>query len=477
MSSPSISSGRNSLEGEGLYREESDALGRVPVPHHRHWGAQTERSRGNFPVGQERMPREIISALARVKQAAALLHGRAGRLEPLKAEAIEAAAAEVAEGRHDAEFPLVVWQTGSGTQTNMNVNEVIASLANERLTGRRGGKSPVHPNDDVNLGQSSNDSFPTAMHIAAVLLLSRRLLPALARLETAFLGRAEAFRGIVKIGRTHLMDATPMRLTDEMAAFAQMARDAGDRVRAVLPRLRRLAQGGTAVGSGLNAPPGFASDMAAMLSKLTGESFEPAPSLFEALATNDAMVELAGALQAIATAFMKMAGDIRLLGSGPRAGIAELVLPANEPGSSIMPGKVNPTQCEMLMMVGARVIGNAACVAVAGSHGQLQLNVMKPVIADAVLQSIRLLADGAESFARRCVDGLEADVRRIEQLVQSSLMLVTALVPAIGYDRAAEVAKLAHAEGITLLEAIGRLGVMPEAEARALLDPAAMVAS
>jgi fumarate hydratase class II len=456
-------------------RAESDALGQVLVPAEAHWGAQTERSRQNFPIGNERMPVEIIAALARVKQAAAILHGRSGRMPREKADAVATAAACVADGRHSEEFPLVIWQTGSGTQTNMNVNEVIASLANERLTGRRGGKSPVHPNDDVNRGQSSNDSFPTAMHLAAVLLLTRRLLPALADLEAAFGSKAAAFSGIVKIGRTHLMDATPLRLSDEMGAFAQMVADAADRVRAVLPRLRRIAQGGTAVGSGLNAPPGFAADMAAILSELTGEAFEPAPSLYEALATNDAMVELAGALQAIATAFMKIAGDIRLLASGPRAGLGELVLPVNEPGSSIMPGKVNPTQCEMLMMVGARVIGNAACVAVAASHGQLQLNVMKPVIADAVLQSIRLLADGADSFRERCIAGLKPDPGRIAAFVERSLMLVTVLVPAIGYDRAAEVAKLAYADGLTLLEAIERLGVMPVEEARLLLDPSRML--
>ncbi|WP_448585595.1 class II fumarate hydratase [Thermaurantiacus sp.] len=457
-----------------MTRTERDALGAVEVPEAHHWGAQTERAIANFPVGSERMPTEIIVALARVKEAAARLHKAAGRLPEAKADAIIAAAREVAEGRHPGEFPLVVWQTGSGTQTHMNVNEVIASLANERLTGRRGGKAPVHPNDDVNLGQSSNDCFPTAMHVAATLLLTERLLPALEALEAAFRAKAEAFADIVKIGRTHFMDAIPLTLGQELGGHAQALADAKARVEGVLPRLRRLAQGATAVGTGFNAPRGFAADMAAELSRLTGERFEPAPSPFEALAGHDTLVELGGALEGVAVLFHRIACDIRLLASGPRAGLGELRLPENEPGSSIMPGKVNPTQCEMLTMVAARVIGNAAVVSFAGAQGQLQLNVMKPVIADAILQSIRLLADGADSFRLRCIDGLAPNRARIAELVERSLMLVTALVPEIGYDRAAEIARLAHAEDLSLREAAMRLGHLTAERFSELVDPQAM---
>ncbi|MFQ3594812.1 MAG: class II fumarate hydratase [Sphingomonadaceae bacterium] len=457
-----------------MVRRETDSLGTVEVSDDAHWGAQTQRSIANFPVGVEPMPIEIIHALARVKQAAAILHGRAGRMPKDKADAIAAAAAAVAEGRHDEQFPLRIWQTGSGTQTNMNLNEVIASLANEQLTGRRGGKSPVHPNDDVNRAQSSNDSFPTAMHVATLLLARRRLLPALAMLREVLRNKAQQFAGIVTIGRTHLMDATPLRLGDAIGAFATMVEGGISRLEQLLPEVARLAQGGTAVGTGLNAPEGWAADMAAELSRLTGETFSPAPDRFEALATHDTLVTFSGALNGLAVSLFKIASDIRLLASGPRAGLGELILPANEPGSSIMPGKINPTQCEMLTMVAARVIGNHACVSFSGATGQLQLNVMKPVIADAVLQSIRLLADGAESFATRCVAGMEADRGRIAELVERSLMLVTALVPAIGYDRAAEVAKLAHREGLTLAQAADRLGYLAEDTARDLLDPERM---
>jgi fumarate hydratase class II len=456
-------------------REERDALGTVAVAAGAHWGAQTQRSIANFPVGSERMPIEIVHALARIKEAAARLHGRAGRLPQDQAAAIAAAAAEVADGHHDDQFPLLVWQSGSGTQTNMNVNEVIASIANERLTGARGGRDPVHPNDDVNRGQSSNDSFPTAMHVAATLLVMRRLLPALHGLAAAFEAHAAAWAGLVKVGRTHLMDATPITLGQEMGAFARQMTDGVERVETVLPRLRRLAQGGTAVGTGLNAPPGFAADMAAELSVLTGEAFVPAADPFEALASNDTMVELSGALNVLAVSLFKIASDIRLLASGPRAGLAELELPANEPGSSIMPGKVNPTQCEMMTMVAARVLGNHATVSFAGASGQLQLNVMKPVIADAVLQSIRLLADAADSFRARCVEGMEPNLARLAELRDRSLMLVTALVPEIGYDRAAAIAKKAHAEGLTLLEAGLALNLVTEEQFRRLVRPEAMV--
>ncbi|MFN3590812.1 MAG: class II fumarate hydratase [Thermaurantiacus sp.] len=462
-------------EGAAAQREERDALGPVMVPADAYWGAQTQRAIANFPIGQERMPPEIVHALALVKQAAATVHARSGAIAPGKAEAIAAAAAEIAAGQHDAQFPLVVWQTGSGTQTNMNLNEVIASLANERLTGVRGGKAPVHPNDDVNRGQSSNDSFPTAMHIAALLLVRRRLLPALHGLAAAFEAKAAAWAGVVKIGRTHLMDATPITLGQEMGAFARQLTDGVARIEAVLPRLARLAQGGTAVGTGLNAPPGFAADMAEELSRLTGEALVPAPDLFEALASNDTMLELSGALNVLAASLFKIANDIRLLASGPRAGLGEIELPANEPGSSIMPGKVNPTQCEMVTMVAARVVGNHATVTFAAATGQLQLNVMKPVTADAVLQSLRLLADAAESFRARCVEGMRANLPRLTELRERSLMLVTALVPEIGYDRAAEIARKAHEEGLTLLEAGLALGTVTEEQFRRLVRPEAMV--
>jgi fumarate hydratase class II len=456
-------------------REERDSLGPVAVPAEAHWGAQTGRAIANFPVGTEPMPRELVHALALVKQAAAIVHGRSGALPYDKAQAIARAAAEVAEGLHDAQFPLRVWQTGSGTQTHMNVNEVVASLANERLTGRRGGRHPVHPNDDVNRGQSSNDSVPTAMHIAALLLLRRRLLPALHSLAAAFEAKAAEWAGLVKVGRTHLMDATPVTLGQEMGAFARQVADGIERIEAVLPRLRRIAQGGTAVGTGLSAPPGFAAAMAEELSRLCGEHLEPAPSLFEALASHDTMVELSGALNGLAASLFKIAGDIRLLASGPRAGLGELELPANEPGSSIMPGKVNPTQCEMVTMVAARVMGNHVTATIGGATGQLQLNAMKPVIADAVLQSARLLADAADSFRARCVEGMRPNLARLAELRERSLMLATALVPEIGYDRAAEIALKAHAEGLTLLEAGLALGHVTQEQFHRLVRPEAMV--
>jgi fumarate hydratase class II len=456
-------------------RIETDSLGEVEVPAEAYYGAQTARSVHNFPVGGERMPLPVIHALARVKQAAATLHKAAGRIPADKADAIIAAAAEVAEGRLDGEFPLVVWQTGSGTQSNMNVNEVIAGRANEMLTGTRGGKSPVHPNDDVNRGMSSNDAFPTAIHVAALLEVRRHLLPALSALRDAFAAKAEAWAGLVKIGRTHLQDATPVTLGQEMSGYAQQLADGGDRVLAVLPRLRRLAQGGTAVGTGLNAPKNFGPDMAAEISRLTGETFETAPNKFEALASNDTLVELSGALNVIAAAMTKIASDIRLMGSGPRSGFGELNLPENEPGSSIMPGKVNPTQCEMVTMVATRVFGNHVTVTMAGAQGHLELNVMKPVMADAVLQSVKLLADAADSFRERCIEGMTPNPERLHELLERSLMLVTALVPEIGYDKAAEIAKTAHKKGTTLLEAGLALGYVTEEQFRRLVRPEAMV--
>ncbi len=445
-------------------RTETDSIGPIAVPASAYWGAQTQRSIENFPFpATERMPLGIVHALALVKQAAARVNRRHG-LASEKADAIEAAAAEVAAGKLDDQFPLVIWQTGSGTQSNMNVNEVIAGRANEILTGTRGGKAPVHPNDDVNRGQSSNDSFPTALHVATALAATRRLLPALQRLEGALFQKAQAWAGIVKIGRTHLQDATPLTLGDEFSGYYEQLRLARERLMPLVEQgLSKLAQGGTAVGTGLNAPPGFATDVAAELSALTGFAFGTAPNKFEALASNDTLVEFSGRLNTLAVALTKIANDIRLLGSGPRCGIGELMLPANEPGSSIMPGKVNPTQVEMLTMVAAQVIGNHQAVTVGGMQGHLELNVFKPLIGAAVARSIDLLSVGMESFAERCVEGMVADERRIADLLDRSLMLVTALAPEIGYDDAAAIAKHAHAEGLTLREAGLALGLV-EAE-------------
>ncbi|MCW1382088.1 class II fumarate hydratase [Novosphingobium sp. KCTC 2891] len=456
-------------------RIETDSIGAIEVPDHAYWGAQTQRSIENFPFGPaERMPGGIIHALALVKQAAARVnraHGLDGRL----AEAIASAAADVAAGGFDEQFPLVIWQTGSGTQTNMNVNEVIAGIANERLAGTRGGKSPVHPNDHVNRGQSSNDSFPTALHIAAVTALNRDLIPALDRLVAALDGKAEDWAGLVKIGRTHLQDATPLTLGQEFSGYAQQLRDARERLRDAERHLLRLAQGGTAVGTGLNAPAGFGAAMAAELAALTGHRFVPAPNAFEALASNDALVQFSATLATLAAALTKIANDVRLLGSGPRSGLGELDLPANEPGSSIMPGKVNPTQVEMLTMVAAQVVGNHQAVIVGGMQGHLELNVFKPMIGAAVLRSVHLLAVGMDSFAARCVEGLKANEARIAELVERSLMLVTALAPEIGYDNAAKIAKLAHAEGLTLREASLKLGLVDAETFDRLVRPADMV--
>ncbi|TCM19669.1 fumarase class II [Novosphingobium sp. PhB165] len=457
------------------FRRESDSIGEIDVPANAYWGAQTERSLHNFPFGQtERMPIAIVHALARVKLAAARVNRRHGLAAEL-AQAIEAAAAEVISGSHDDQFPLVIWQTGSGTQSNMNVNEVIAGRANELLSGKRGGKSPVHPNDDVNRGQSSNDSFPTALHVAAALGVERALLPALDRLAAALDAKAQAWSGIVKIGRTHLQDATPLTLGQEFSGYVQQLRDARRRLVEAEQGVLRLAQGGTAVGTGLNAPEGFAADMAADLASQTGLAFVPAPNAFEALASNDALVQLSGTLSTLAVALTKIANDVRLLGSGPRSGLGELDLPANEPGSSIMPGKVNPTQCEMLTMVSAQVIGNHQAVTVGGMQGAFELNVFKPLIGAAVTRSIALLATGMDSFAERCVEGIEPNRRRIAELVERSLMLVTALAPEIGYDNAAKIAKHAHAEGMTLREAALDLGLVDEATFDRVVRPETMV--
>jgi fumarate hydratase class II len=445
-------------------RTETDSFGPLEVAADAYWGAQTQRSIENFPFGsQERMPLEIVHALGFVKQAAARVNARDGGLDAGLAEAIQQAAGEVATGLHDDQFPLVIWQTGSGTQSNMNANEVIAGRANEILTGNRGGKSPVHPNDHVNKGQSSNDSFPTAMHVAAARAVHDRLLPALNVIHRRLAAQAEAWDRIVKIGRTHLQDATPLTLGQEFSGYAHQIKMGIARVEAVQPRIYELAQGGTAVGTGLNAPKGFGEKFAAEIAGLTRLPFVTAPNKFEALATHDALVELSGVLNVIAVSLTKIANDIRLLGSGPRCGLGELQLPENEPGSSIMPGKVNPTQCESLTMVCAQVMGNNVAVTVGGLQGHMELNVFKPLIGAAVLRSIDILSTGMESFTARCLDGMQPDERRIADLMNKSLMLVTALAPEIGYDNAANIAKHAHKKGQTLKEAGLELGLVDEA--------------
>jgi fumarate hydratase class II len=442
-------------------RTETDSFGPIEVPADAYWGAQTQRSIENFPFGdRERMPIEIVHALAIVKQAAARVnrkHGLDGKL----ADAIEQAAAMVVAGQHDNQFPLVIWQTGSGTQSNMNVNEVIAGIANEALAGTRGGKTPVHPNDHVNMSQSSNDSFPTALHIAAARAVNDRLFPALDAMLATLQQKAKAWDDIVKIGRTHLMDATPLTLGDEFSGYAaQMARSRKRIEPVIVNGMYQLAQGGTAVGTGLNAPKGFGEVIAAEIAAITGLPFVTAPNKFEALASNDALVHLSGTLNTLAVALSKIANDIRLLGSGPRCGLGELKLPENEPGSSIMPGKVNPTQCEMMTMVAAQVMGNNVAITVGGLQGHMELNVFKPLIGAAVLRSIDLLATAMESFRERALEGLEPDRERIASLLDRSLMLVTALAPEIGYDNAAKIAKHAHHHGLTLKEAGLELGLV-----------------
>ena len=457
-------------------RIETDSIGEVAVPADAYWGAQTQRSIENFPFGAtERMPIGIVHALAIVKQAAARVNRKHG-LDAELADVIEHAAAEVAAGKHDDQFPLVIWQTGSGTQSNMNVNEVIAGRANEILTQKRGGKSPVHPNDHVNMGQSSNDSFPTALHVAVARAATDELLPALDFLRDLFAARSREWSGIVKIGRTHLQDATPLSLGQEFSGYVQQLANCRERIaHAVMHDLMPLAQGGTAVGTGLNAPTGFGEAIAAEIGAIADLPFFSAPNKFEALASNDPLVHVSGALNTLAVALSKIANDIRLLGSGPRSGLGELDLPANEPGSSIMPGKVNPTQCEMLTMVAAQVIGNHVGVTVGGLQGHMELNVFKPLIGAAVLRSIHLLAVGMESFAERCVEGIVPNEARIAELVERSLMLVTALAPEIGYDNAAKIAKHAHEKGLTLREAGLKLKLVDEATFDRLVKPETMI--
>ena len=455
-------------------RVETDSLGEIEVPAHRYWGAQTQRSIENFKIGGELMPAPMIRALGIQKKASALANMELGILEDNIGNAIVQAAEEIIDGTLAEEFPLVVWQTGSGTQSNMNANEVIANRAIEILGGQRGTKDPVHPNDHVNKGQSSNDTFPAAMHIAAAEQVHHALIPALEKLQNALEAKSKQFASIVKIGRTHLQDATPVTLGQEFSGYAKQVEYGIIRVKNVLPRLMELAQGGTAVGTGINCKIGFAESFAEKVSNITSLEFKTAENKFEAMAAHDAMVELSGALNSLAVSLMKIANDIRLIGSGPRSGIGEIILPANEPGSSIMPGKVNPTQCEAITMVCAQVMGNHVTVSVSGSNGHLELNVFKPVMIYSVLQSIRLIADSCHSFTDNCVTGIEANEERIHKLLHESLMLVTALNPHIGYDNAAKIAKKAYQEGTTLKEAGLELNLLTEEQFEEWVDPASM---
>ena len=452
-------------------RSETDSFGPIDVPADRYWGAQTERSRQNFRIGQDRMPIGIIHALGIVKLAAAQTNRELGLLDARRARAIIRAAQEVIDGKLDDHFPLVVWQTGSGTQTNMNLNEVIANRANELLGGKLGAKQPVHPNDHVNMSQSSNDSFPTAMHIAAATRITADLVPALKLLHAALRKKEKAFAGIVKIGRTHTQDATPLTLGQEFSGYAAQVDSGIKRLGVALNDLYPLAQGGTAVGTGLNSKPKFAKAFARHVAGITGFPFTSAANKFEALASNDAYVFAHGAINSVATGLFKIANDIRLLGSGPRSGLGELILPENEPGSSIMPGKVNPTQCEAMTMVCCQVFGNQTAITLGGSQGHFELNVYKPLLAHCMMHSIQLLGDAARSFTVHCIEGIRADEKRIRDLMERSLMLVTALAPKIGYDNAAKVAKTAHANGTTLKEEAVRLGLVSAAEFDRLVRP------
>ncbi|MBI3396686.1 MAG: class II fumarate hydratase [Spirochaetia bacterium] len=457
-------------------RTEEDSMGTVQVPQDKYWGAQTQRSLQNFRIGTDKFPREIIRALGILKKAAALVNVELGLLTPDKGRLITAAADEVIAGALDAHFPLVIWQTGSGTQTNMNANEVIANRAIEMTGGILGSKTPVHPNDDVNKAQSSNDTFPTAMHIAAAEQLTHALLPALARLQNTLAGKARAFQNVIKIGRTHLMDATPLTLGQEFSGYAAQLSADMDRLKRSLPGLLELAIGGTAVGTGLNTHPRFAVLAAEKIAELTGLPFVSAPNKFQALASHGALVETSGALKTLATDCMKIANDVRWLASGPRSGLGELSIPDNEPGSSIMPGKVNPTQSEAMTMVAAQVMGNDVAVNIGGASGNFELNVFKPLIIFNVLNSIRLLADVCTSFNDHCAVGIEPIHANIQKHLSDSLMLVTALNPHIGYDKAAKIAKHAHASGTTLREAAVSLGILSADEFDRLVRPEEMLA-
>ena len=456
-------------------RTETDTFGAIEVAAHRYWGAQAERSRGNFRIGWERQPQPIVRALGIVKRAAAATNMALGRLDPKLGQAIVEAAQEVIDGKLDDHFPLVVWQTGSGTQSNMNANEVISNRAIEMLGGEMGSKTPVHPNDHVNMSQSSNDTYPTAMHIACTEEIVRRLLPALQHLNAALDSKAKAWANIIKIGRTHTQDATPLTLGQEFSGYAQQVRNGIERIESTLPGLMQLAQGGTAVGTGLNAPVGFAEKVAETIAAITGLAFTSAPNKFEALAAHDAMVFSHGAINTVAASLFKIANDIRFLGSGPRSGLGELALPENEPGSSIMPGKINPTQAEALTQVCVQVFGNHAALTFAGSQGHFELNVFNPVMAYNFLQSVRLLSDAAVSFTDNCVVGIEPRTDNIKAGVERSLMLVTALAPEIGYDNAAKIAKTAHRNGTTLREEALKTGLVSEADYDRLVRPESMV--
>jgi fumarate hydratase class II len=462
--------------GDGT-RTESDSMGTIEVPADRYWGAQTERSLHHFSIGgpTERMPVEVVRAFGILKKAAALVNRELGKLPPDKADLIVAAADEIVAGELDDHFPLFVWQTGSGTQSNMNANEVISNRAIELAGGRLGSKTPIHPNDDVNMSQSSNDTFPTAMHIAAATAIVRRLIPAVTSLRDALAGKAAEFDDIVKIGRTHLQDAVPLTLGQEFSGYVAQLDEDLERLDAALPGVYRLAIGGTAVGTGLNSPDGFGAAVAATIAELTGLPFTAAPNPFAALASHDALVFAHGAIRTLAVSLMKIANDVRWLGSGPRSGLGELSLPENEPGSSIMPGKVNPTQSEAMTMVCTQVFGNDVAVTVAGSQGNFELNVYKPVIIRNVLHSVNILSDACTTFREFCVEGIAPNRERIAELVDRSLMLVTALTPHIGYDKAAEIAKAAHHQGTTLREAAISLGYLTEAEYDEWVRPERMV--
>ena len=456
-------------------RTETDSFGPLEVPADKYWGAQTQRSILNFPIGWEKQPVAIVRALGVIKRACAEANKASGKLPGDLADAMIEAAQEVIDGKLDDNFPLVVWQTGSGTQSNMNANEVIANRAIEILGGEIGSKTPVHPNDHCNMGQSSNDTFPTAMHISAAVTAHEVLIPGLEKLHAALEAKVAAFDGIIKIGRTHTQDATPLTLSQEFSGYAHQVAMGIARVKAALGRIYELAQGGTAVGTGLNTSPGWAEEVAGNMARITGLPFVTAPNKFEALAAHDAMVEMSGALKTVAASLFKIANDIRLLGSGPRCGLGELILPENEPGSSIMPGKVNPTQCEALTQVCAHVMGNDAAVGFAGSQGHFELNVYKPMMSYNVLQCMQLLGDASVAFTDNLVDGLDADRTRIDKLMRESLMLVTALAPTIGYDNATKVAKTAHKNGTTLKEEAIKLGFVDEDTFEAVVRPENMV--
>ncbi|XP_048456856.1 fumarate hydratase, mitochondrial isoform X2 [Rhincodon typus] len=464
------------MESSEVYRIEYDTFGELKVPNDKYYGAQTVRSMMNFKIGgmSERMPIQVIKAFGILKRAAAEVNMEYG-LDPKIADSIIKAADEVLDGKLDDHFPLVIWQTGSGTQTNMNVNEVISNRAIQILGGKLGSKDPVHPNDHVNKSQSSNDTFPTAMHIAAAKEVHEVLLPGLQKLHDALEEKAKDFADIIKIGRTHTQDAVPLSLGQEFSGYVQQIKYSMERIKAALPRIYELAAGGTAVGTGLNTRIGFAEKVAAKISELTGLPFVTAPNKFEALAAHDALVELSGAMNVVACSLMKVANDIRFLGSGPRSGLGELTLPENEPGSSIMPGKVNPTQCEAITMVAAQVMGNHVAISVGGSNGHFELNVFKPMIIKNVLNSAQLIGDSCVSFTEHCVVGIQANTQRIDKLMNESLMLVTALNPHIGYDKAAKIAKAAHKEGTTLKEMAVKLGFLTPEQFEQWVKPSEML--